>query len=269
MSIVYSQSLLLSPGGIDLNAGIVGWKSLVTFTTIEADSEDGSFPAINMANPATTYRWQSLSTTTQYVYVDVPADEMVDYVGIARHNLGSDQVRVTTQALIGGSWIDQTTPMVPSNDAPLILRFSAVMADRFRIKLEPLGGVAPTIAVLYLGKLLVFQRRTYVGHTPLPYGREIDFTNNVAESGDFQGRVELRKRLQTDVSLQNLTPGWYREYMDPFIELGRSRPFFFAWRPQSYPKEVGYAWIKNNPKPVNQRANGMMQISLSLGGLVL
>lgn len=269
MSFALSQSIILTPGGLDLNAPAIGWHNLVLFNGIVADSEDPNFPAALMANAATTYRWLSLITATQYVTISVAADEMVDYVGLARHNLGSGEIRITVQAFVSGVWTDVSDPMTPSTDAPLMLVFPEQLADSWRLKLEPLGGIEPTIAVVYLGRLLRLQRRIYVGHTPLPYGRQTEFTNSIMESGDFQGRIELKRRLTTSVNLQNLTPSWYRNYLDPFISLGRNTAFFWAWRPYTYPTEVGYGWLTNDPNPVNQRGNGMMQVNLGIGGLVL
>ena len=115
----------------------------------------------------------------------------------------------------------------------------------------------------------MLQRRIYVGHTPIPYGRESRVTTGVSESGNFLGRIVLGESLETSVDLQNMTPAWYRAEMDPFIAASKEAPFFFAWRPDSYPRETGYAWMTNNPKPSNQRSNGMMQISLSMGGIAL
>lgn len=267
--IILSSSLVLSPGGQDLNAPIIGWQNLVRFGGVTADSEEVNFPAAHLANPATTYRWQSASLATQYVTVDTSPDDPVDYVGLARHNLGSGQITVSVEAYVLGSWVEVFAPYSPGTDAPILMRFTEVpTAELFRIKLVP-SAVAPTIAVMYLGKLLVLERRIYVGHTPLPYGRDTEFTNAVAENGDFQGRITLRERLETSVSLSNLTPAWYRTKLDPFIASGKDNAFFFGWRPLTYPLEVGYAWLTNNPKPSNQRSNGMMQIGLQMGGLVL
>lgn len=273
MSIVFSQALLTAPGGLDLNAGVIGWQNFVTYESVTADSSSSLFPVTNLANPDTTLRWLSLITTVQYITVDVSPEDLIDYVGIARHNLGSGAIKVSVEAFISGVWVEQYPQFTPTKDSPLVMRFLPVSADNVRIKLEPTAGVAPTIAALYVGKLLQLQRRIYVGHTPLPYGRETDYTNNVSETGDFQGRIELKKRLETSVQLQNLTPNWYRDSLDPFLRYvdeggGRSLPFFFAWRPLTYPLEVGYAWLTNNPKPVNQRSNGMMSINLSMAGLV-
>lgn len=273
MSVIFSQSLILSPGGLDLNAPVIGWRNLTTFTNVSADSEDPLFPAVMMANDATIYKWKSLITTVQYVTVDILPDEPVDYVGIARHNLGSGKIKVSVQALIGGIWTEVFPEISPGTDKPLLLRFPSVpTSEGVRLRLDGTAAavpVAPTIAVLYVGRLTVMQRRIYVGHTPLPYGRDEEFTNGEAENGDFQGRISLKKKLSTSVSLQNLTPSWYRTELDPFFDTGKDHGFFFAWRPLTYSTEVGYAWLTNSPKPVNQRSNGMVQTTLQMGGLIL
>jgi hypothetical protein len=46
------------------------------------------------------------------------------------------------------------------------------------------------------------------------------------------------------------------------------RPFFFAWRPDAYPYEVGYCWLTNDPQPSNALPNGMMSVSLEMAGVV-
>lgn len=270
MTVVLTQNFLLSPGGIDLNAPIIGWKNLGSFGTIVADSEDPSFPAAMLANDATSYKWKSLSTATQYVTFTFSPDETFNYVGIARHNLGSGQIKISVEAFISGVWTEVFSEISPGTDAPLVMRFADVTgAEGARIKLVPLGATPPTIAVMFVGELTVLQRRIYVGHVPLPYGREEEFTNGVAENGDFQGRISTKMSLRTSVNLQNMTPSWYRTNLDPFFADGRRRGFFFAWRPLTYPLEVGYAWLTNNPKPQNQRPNGMMQTNMEMGGLVL
>ncbi len=61
---------------------------------------------------------------------------------------------------------------------------------------------------------------------------------------------------------------WYRETFDPLLQSARALPFFFAWRPQDYSDEVGYCWLTANARPVNQRNNGMMSITLPIAGIV-
>jgi hypothetical protein len=98
-------------------------------------------------------------------------------------------------------------------------------------------------------------------------GRTTRIVNGRSESGDYLGRIVLSDALATQVDLQNMTPAWFRDNMLPFLEAAVSVPFFFAWRFNTYPGEVGYVWLTDDPKPVNQRPNGMMQVQLSMEGV--
>lgn len=130
------------------------------------------------------------------------------------------------------------------------------------------GNDIPRCAVLYCGKLLVLQRRFYVGHVPINYGRKVNVISGQSESGQFLGRIVTGRATATSVALQNLTPTWVRQNLVPFLRAAEDQPFFFAWRPQTYPREVGYAWLTNNPEPMNQRPNGMMSCTLQMSGIV-
>jgi hypothetical protein len=99
-------------------------------------------------------------------------------------------------------------------------------------------------------------------------GRSISMSSLRSVNGNFLGRIVLGRKVATQVNLQNLTPDWYRTYMAPFVLAAEEIPFFFAWRPSSYPNEIGYAWLTSDPKPVNQRTNGMMQVDLALEGVI-
>jgi len=267
MSIYVSQALPLSAiPTSDADAGIIGYKNLVTITNLTATSEATNYPVTNLANPSTASFWKSAITTTQYITVNVTGT--ADYVGIARHNLGTVQAIVSVEAFNGTSWVEIFAEKILSDDAPAILRFTNTPAGGFRLKLQAASAV-PQIAILYVGELLELQRRIYVGHTPIPYGRQTTIQSGRSENGNFLGRVILQETLSSSVQLENLTPNWYRESLDPFIIAAKTKPFFYSWRPSSYPDEVGFCWLSSDAVPVNQRANGMMSISLELGGFTL
>jgi hypothetical protein len=44
--------------------------------------------------------------------------------------------------------------------------------------------------------------------------------------------------------------------------------FFWAWRPNPYPFEVGYGWATEDPEVSNTRANGMMDFRMPLQGII-
>lgn len=266
--IIFGPNLYLPSTGDDsIDNPQIGYDNEVTLANLVADTADANYPATNLVNPSTSSRWQAADTTTQYLTISLANLFAVDYVGIAKHNLFSSgcTISVETQAVAAGAWVQQTTPRVPLDDSPIILRWLAASPNAVRLKMTGNSTVA-RIAVLYCGKILPVPRRVYVSHAPLNLSRDATVTTGRSESGNFLGRVVLREFTSTSMNLQNLDPAWYRSFMDPFVKVSKDTPFFAAWRPGSYPSEVGYCWMTNSPKPVNQRANGMMSVQLQYGG---
>lgn len=272
--IIISSALVLS-GSDDLqpNNPVIGWDNKVTISNIQSLTEQEGFPITNVANPITSPLggWKGASITgDEEILITLDGLEDIDYVGIARHNLGSNQIPILVEGSTdGGSPFEELVgETYLLDDAPAIFRFVPQSLTDLRITLGlTTSQVAPEIAVIYVGKLLIVQRRLYVGHTPINFGRSENVVSGKTENGDFLGRIILSEQRSTEVALQNLTPSWYRSEMDPFIQASKDTPFFFAWRPFSYPYEVGFGWMTNNPQPVNQRPNGMMQIQLQMTGI--
>jgi hypothetical protein len=277
MSVVISGSLVLSDsvsGGGIINADnpLIGWRNLVTSSNVMATSAAADNPASNVANPSTALRWQGADASpavADYLTFALDTAELVDYIGIARHNFYSAQIAVSVETLDEGSpesWTEIIADVIPPNDGPLLFRFTPQAITSIRIRMQP-GTAAPRAAVIYCGALLVLQRRIYVGHTPVNYGTQLRVANHRSINGDFLGRIVLSEKTGTNVDMQNLTPDWYRTYLEPFRVAAKELPFFFAWRPSSYPYEVGYVWTTNDPQPQNQLANGMMSFSMDLEGV--
>jgi hypothetical protein len=268
--IVVSRNLQLAlPDAFGLNADspIIGWHNLVELSNISADEEADNYPATQLANPATNLLWRGQSAAEQHLTLSIAYPDPIDYLAVARHNFGSAAIPVSVEGNDGSGFTELVQETVLPDDAPALFRWEPASLTALRLRMQP-GLAPPEGAVLYAGKLLILQRRLYVGHTPIKYGRKTMVINGRSESGNFLGRIVLGQSLESEASLQNITPSWYREHMDPFVEAARERPFFFAWRPGTYPREVGYAWLIGDPQPVNQRPNGMMQIQLQMSGVV-
>jgi Concanavalin A-like lectin/glucanases superfamily len=197
-------------------------------------------------------------------------DEFRLSIGVARHPSFDDF------DLYDGppGWDVVIDPFIPPDDGPIVMRFlpdtesfETGSLSKLRVRLQS-GSEVPTASVLYMGKALLLQRRIYVNHTPMTMGRKTKVSNGRSENGNFLGRVILSESVSTKVDLDNLLPDWYRTYMEPFVIAAKETPFFFAWRPSSYPYEVGYGWMANDVVPVNSRANGMMKVSFEISGVV-
>jgi hypothetical protein len=269
--IVISDDIVLSAEetGITANNPRIGYHNLVTEANVFADLEDPDFPAVNMANPATYIKWKGEETTSeQAVGMALGAADTVNYFAIARHNLGTIGAEYVFSYSTngGGTWTALTTPRIPGDDYVIMHEFPDTFASHFKLEMTS-NGDAPEIAVLYIGRITRLQRRIYVGHTPFPFGRNTTVSTGVSEEGEFLGRSVRRRMYESAVTMQNITASYYRSVIDPFFHAAASVPFFWAWRPSSYPLEVGYSWLEGDGKITNQRANGMVEIGFSMSGI--
>lgn len=274
MSIHISTSLVLLaasptglPGGVTLDHPVIGYHNVVTASTIVATAEAASYPASNLANPATHLEWRGTTPGEQYLTITTNEVDPIDYIGIARHNWATAEIAVSVEGFIDGVWENIVDEFMPATDGPLLLRFEAQSLSDVRIKLAA-GSVIPRAAVVYCGELLILERKIYVGHTPLPHARKFNIVNGRSESGNFLGRIVTGETRETTVPLSLISPAWYREYMDPFLAVADETPFFFGWRPEIYPAEIGFGWLLDEPMPVPTGPSNLIAFDLSVGGIV-
>ena len=281
--VIVSPNFVVASDGqdFDANTPIIGYNNLVPDSTLTATTEDADFPVSNLANPLTHLRWKSGAgspSTEEYLTVEFDPESStpdIDYLAIARHNLGSSQATVSVEAAESspgspGDWTEVVGETLLPDDGPAIFRFTKQPYFGVRLRIQDSLAAAPAtpyVSVMYVGALLLLQRRIYVGHTPMTMGRSQTVVNRRTINGDFAGRIVLAEKRETSISLKNLTPDWYRNYMDPFLKDALQNPFFFAWRPGDYPREAGFGWTVNDPQPTNQLANGMMQVDIDIEGV--
>lgn len=271
--LVISKSLVLtSPDQFSVNNPVIGYQNILTTSIIASSSADASgfYPITNVVNPATYTKWKAADNTSQTITI-TPPNVNTEYIGIARHNLGTQKISVKVEGATvapGGvpTYFTLIDEQLFPNDSPLLLRFTRANYLSLRITLGS-GLAAAQIAVIYCGTLLTLQRRIYVGHVPITMGRKTVTTNGMSENGQFLGRLFVSEGRTSAISMKNVTPDWYRQYFDPFVEAAGEIPWFFAWRPQDYPLEVGYCWFPSDAKPTNQSANGLMSCDIAVNGI--
>jgi hypothetical protein len=164
-------------------------------------------------------------------------------------------------------WQTVGDEQLAADDTPMMWRFAPGTFVALRLTMDP-TSVFPEIAVAYAGELLELERRIYVGHRVLKYNRKTNVVTGFSDDATFLGRIVLGKVTESSLSLQNITASFYRTDIDPWLSDAVQRPFFFAWRPTSYPEEVGFCWLTGDATMSNQRANGMVQATANLRGIV-
>ena len=276
--IVISHSLALSPGDVPLNTPIFGWESIATATTITATSEDASFPATNLASVSTALRWKAEGegspagppAADQYITVTIDQVDEIDFLAIAVHNLGSGLNALSVEGSVGGSpeWFDLVEESIQPNDDPIIFRFAPQSLTGIRLRIQP-GSLVPMVAVLYVGKLLVLERGTHSDHAPINLARSTRVMNGRSETGNFLGRVVLSESRATSFAVQRIRETFYRNTMDEFVRASREAPFFFAWKPQELPRDVGYCFLTGDPKPTRHFDTKTYAVSFDMSGIAV
>ncbi|WP_441280502.1 hypothetical protein [Tardiphaga sp. 862_B3_N1_1] len=268
--LVISSALVVAAvaDGLSLDHPLIGWRNVVTSTTIAAGTAEANYPASNLANPATHLEWRAAETSEQYLTITTNEVDPIDYIAVARHNFASAAIPLSVEGFVDGVWTELVEEVIVANDDPVLFRFVAQSLAQIRIRIQE--GLQPArAAVVYCGKLLVIERKVWVGHTPLPHGRKASVANGRSETGNFLGRIVLGAWRESTIPLSLISPAWYRANMDAFLaDAQRDLPFFFAWRPESYPREVGFAWLVDDPAPTPVGPSNLLAFDLKVGGIV-
>jgi hypothetical protein len=272
MPVYITQDLYLSgaldDGYINANNPRIGYEDLLASGAVASTYAEADYPASNLQNVSSAEYWQSTDNfNVQYLTMQVTPSP-VNYFAIAGHNLRGAELKLQYRLDPGDPWIDKTDPVIPGDNNAIMWLFGEEQsASYWRLYIEPDPGVYPRIAVAYLGPVLTLQRRTYVGHKPVTFNRSTNVVSGMSESGQYLGRVVRSRSLSTQLSQQNVDPAFYREYIDPFAIAAQTRPFFMAWRPSTYPEEIGFCWLTKDITLENQLANGFVKFDITCNAL--
>ena len=262
--ILFTDTALLSPTiEYPLTHTQIGFHTVTRDGTLSASTETAGHPAYAAGLPNTYESWIP-TTVPAWIKVDAGTAIECDYFGIAAHNIGSTGASITCQySLDNVIWEDITVASF-TTDTPIIISFAPVTARYWRIYIT---GVAPTIGVWYVGKGLQMQRPIYGGHSPVTMSRNTVVRSNRSEGGQFLGRYIVRSGVSTQYAYKNLTADWVRGCFDKFILSAREYPYFIAWRPLDYPREVAYGWTTKDISPSNIGIRDLMQVSFDIQGI--
>jgi hypothetical protein len=253
---------------------LIGYDNIVTTTNIAATSSATDYPVTRLANPETHLEWRSSPdspVSPQYITVTTAGVANVEYIGVVGHNWGTDGATVSVEQLDSNSppaYAQIVAPSIPDTDDPILWRLSTPQPQSFRIKIVPVS-LAPAAAVVMAGSLLVMPQRIYSRHLPITYARRLVVSNGRSESGKFLGRVVLGEDRENVAQFRLITPEWFRDNIPDFLEAAKDNPFFFAWRPDTYPDEVGFCWLADDPAPMPEdpSSNNLIAFDLKMSGV--
>lgn len=211
--------------------------------------------------------WQATSTTAQINLVFSEA-LTVDYIAIAAHNLGATgaAVRPAFQASSGGSYaVAADLPShSPNEDSAIVWLFEPRVV--WGVQLQITGGsAAPAIAVYQSGQSWEFPRASVFTGLPISESDQIRYRQRTSLNGDILGRAVEGAGLQFSVEINNLaetfraSAKWqaFREHIK------NSGSFFIAPKPLSYPSDVAYAQLTDQPRFERTKPNKLLSGSLN------
>lgn len=242
-----------------------------TYVTASSEEDDG--PSDAPLRPDTGEAWQPSSLPATWL-LDLGTSRDVDYIGVAGHSIGSEACSIlveTSTGSVAGSppeqvWDQFSEDVTPADDAPILFLDDSRVARYIRVTLTG-SGDSPRIAVIYVGEVLSMERPIYGGHTPLTLSRDTVLSQSLSRAGQFLGQGFRRNGVSGSASFQNLTATWYRANFDPFVKSARRFPFFWAWRPATFPLEVGYVWAPDDIRPSNMGKRDLMAVAFSMQGI--
>lgn len=252
----------------NLDHARIGYHNPARDLTATASSAADDFPADAPQRPDTYESWKP-ETMPAWWQVDFGETVVVDYLGIAAHELGTKGCTVTVQYSADAStWYDASDAAAPTDDSPLLLLFSPQAARHWRILLEQAASPtdAPEVGVIYLGRILTMPRPIYGGHAPITLARETVLHQSLSRGGHFLGQGFRRTGFVGQASYRHLTAAWYREHFDPFVLAARRYPYFFAWRPGTFADECAYVWTDEDIRPSNMGLRDFMAVSWPMRG---
>jgi len=268
MTIIISQNMVVTTA----QSGTSGkpwfaWRNYVNRGNVVAVVEDVLHPASNLGNTNTALFWRSTSLDEQTVDIELGGSVPIDYIAIARHNLGSSFCEISVEALISGEEADGYIELINGqflgSDEPVIIRFGEIYPTRIRVKLKPQDAL-PQVSILYVGKLTVMQRGIAQEVVPLHFAYETDVATGRAESGDFLGRIITDQSKSVSYTFEMVDYSWFKRELGDFAKTSLTQPFFFSWLPKLYPDEVGFGWLNSDINPNASHYTGGIHVTFTL-----
>lgn len=236
-------------------------NNLAIGAIVSATSDAQGFPASAVTNPLTYERWAPATAGSHAITIDVPSK--IDTIAIAAHTLGTEGASFVISVFFTdvAEWFDVYSDTATS-DEPIVLPLFAPVTtvSQVRITIDKQAE----IGVIYIGERLLMPLTIYGGHTPDTLGRTVEFTTAESVTGNFLGRTVERSGYEVSYSFKYLGAAWYRQHFDKFARDAIRNPFFIAWYPSRYPKEVVYGWTDKPIVPNNSGLKDYLDVTFTV-----
>lgn len=246
---------------------VIGYENFFETGTITASTESTDNPAANLSDWLATDYWIAAGDGTQYVDLDCGTSRTADYFAFYNQNLYLNSGTVKLQYWNGSAFVDVTSAIAPTTNAPYLTIFNAVSAQKWRVVAQQTGS-APYFAVIAIGSSLALPFGVYLGYSEPIFARSPTLINSVSDSGSFLGRSVLARGCKTSLTLQYATDAFARASWLPFQKHMETKPFFYCWNYNQYPTECAYCWADGDITPPTHTHYGFMGTTIRVAALI-
>jgi hypothetical protein len=244
----------------------IGIQNITSISNINSSvGELPTNPSWLTSTPSTAERWKQESRTFHFWSADTN-EEIIDYVGIAAHRgLVGRSIEISVD--FGAGNVTVYGPVIVTDSSPILALFEPAAASGVTIFISSIESFELEIGIINVGLTVALPRNIYVDHTPITMGRRPSKLISNSDNGQFLGQIATKNTLHSSVSMANIQPDYFRSEIFPkFIVPAETLPFFWAWRPKSYPLEYGLCWTQDGVNVTNSLANGFMQMDFTMTG---
>lgn len=234
--------------------------------SVTASVEDAGYPDIHLTTPSMAEVWRGDISAGEEIEVNHSGSGFsADCMAIAGHNLHEIGATVSVKVQQGGtgSWADASTALEITDGSPIVFEILRTSTEyRFVFTVVGTPTESAEIAILYVGDMITLPQKIYEGHTPAVFARTDKAISHKSENGKYLGRVVTSTHTSSKASFQHIPAASLRDFKyKNFVKYGGQYPFFFVWRPDSYPDETEFCWLNGGIDISNQMSNGLMQMS--------
>jgi len=233
-----------------------------------ASTEASGFAALNAGNVRVDSAWRPTALPANWSTIfNLP--RAVGYVGIAAHDLGTQNADITIQTTsdAGSTWdtVAGLANLTPTDDSAILCLFEQETFDGYRVLINSADS-EPTIASIAGGPIMEWPQKSVWTGTPITEGDRITFADNMSDTGLLVGRTVVSDGLEFQVQIDNLSEAFRTGDFATFKAYanGEDALFFIATRPGDYPNEVAYAWSSSLVRMSRDRPNKQISGSVTL-----
>lgn len=156
--------------------------------------------------------------------------------------------------------------IAPKDGRPILVSFPEVSSHDWRIEVDNGDNGAATISDIKFGKMITTEYGDYIGSTPLPLARFVEFDDNKSDGGLPLGRSVRYMGFKTTINIEFMTEQYSRGDWLNFIEHAETDAFYFVPNITDYEFECAYAVTDGRIDMPTRTHNNRMSVALKVTG---